>query len=344
MEDISRELEREIALSKPKPYRQDLKTKLLIVDDFGVMKSGDYYKTLVKFLSIFSVICFVAAIVFLYLYSGLSKDSSSIKAELDIAREKVNKLSNDKEILMAKLVISGKKFDIIPKPVSAKKQVIKPLLSENRNKKKKMIPVKVKKKEMPAKIEKKKKETSAKVDKKEKDIPVKIEKKEIVAKVKKKEEIEPESDKNDGKSKLEETIKIVESIPLVTLKKDVNKTVVIENFVVKKAKSNKDLLVRFDIKKISKAPGDVSGRIFTVLRPESKSQDQWLVVPTTPLKDGIPTEYKKGQYFSIAHFKPVKFRIKNQANPDFYKKASIFIFNEQKELIFEKLINITETQ
>jgi len=68
------------------------------------------------------------------------------------------------------------------------------------------------------------------------------------------------------------------------------------------------------------------------------------VVPTAALKDGVPSEYKKGQYFSIAHFKPVKFRIKNQADPDFFKKASIFIFNEQAQLIFEELINITEAE
>ena len=68
------------------------------------------------------------------------------------------------------------------------------------------------------------------------------------------------------------------------------------------------------------------------------------MVPTSALKNGIPFEYKKGQYFSITHFKPVKFRIKNQANPDFFKKASIFIFNEQADLIFEELIDITEAK
>ena len=47
MEDISRELEREIARSKPKPYIQDRRTRLIIVDDFGEMKSGDHFKTLV---------------------------------------------------------------------------------------------------------------------------------------------------------------------------------------------------------------------------------------------------------------------------------------------------------
>ena len=278
MEDISRELEREIAQSKPKPYIQDRRTKVIIVDDFGEMKSGDYLKTLVKFFSFMSVFCFIAALVFCYLYASLSKDSGSIQTKLATAQEKVNKLIQEKEVLMAKLVISGQKLDIAPKPAVAKKQNLKSATAASP---------------------------------------------------------EPESDK---------TVQSSESAPLTKPIKIVNKTVTIENFIVKKSRTDKDLLVRFDIRKISKNPGDVSGRIFTVLRPDNTSEDQWLVVPPTTLKNGIPSEYIKGQYFSIANFKPIKFRIKNQADPDFYKKASIFIFNEQEDLIFEKLVAISEAQ
>lgn len=122
------------------------------------------------------------------------------------------------------------------------------------------------------------------------------------------------------------------------------KTVSIEKFVVTKDSTSGDLLVRFDIRNISKKPGEVSGRIFTVLKPDSQIESQWLVIPNAPLKDGIPSLFKKGQYFSIAHFKPVKFRIKNQSGPDSFKKASIFIFNNQGNLIFENLIDITEAE
>jgi hypothetical protein len=292
MEDISRELEREIAQSKPKPYILDRRTKVIIVDDFGEMKSGDYLKTLVNFFSFMGVIFFIAAVVFSYLYADLSKDSGSIQTKLATAKEKVNKLTQEKEVLMAKLVISGQKLDIAPKPAVAKKQNLKPATAAPPE---------------PEYIKNKK--TSAKVEKKEDKI-----------------------------------VKSSESAPLTKPIKIVNKTVTIENFIVKKSRTDKDLLVRFDIRKISKNPGDVSGRIFTVLRPDNTSEDQWLVVPPTTLKNGIPSEYIKGQYFSITNFKPIKFRIKNQADPDFFKKASIFIFNEQEDLIFEKLVAISEAQ
>jgi len=299
MEDISIDLEREIARSKPKPYIQDRRTRVIIVDDFGEMKSGDYLKTLVKFFSFMSVICFIAAVVFCYLYAGLSKDSGPIQTKLAVAEKKVNELTQEKEVLMAKLVISGHKLDIAPEPAVVGKQNLKPA-------------------------------TAAPPE------PEYTENKKISAKVAKKEDkVEPESDK---------TVKTSESASLIQPAKIVNKTVTIENFIVKRSRTDKDLLVRFDIRKISKNPGDVSGRIFTVLRPDNTSEDQWLVVPPTTLKNGIPSEYIKGQYFSIANFKPIKFRIKDQADPDFFKKASIFIFNEQEDLIFEKLVAISEAQ
>ena len=297
MEDISRELEREIARSKPKPYIQDRRTRLIIVDDFGEMKSGDHFKTLVKVFSFMSVICFTAALVFYYLYTDLSRDSSSIEAKLDIAQNKVNKLTQEKEVLMAKLVISGLKLDLAPEPPVAKKQNLKSATAAPTE---------------PEQIENKK-------------TPAKIEKKE--------DKVEPESDK---------IVKASKVVPLDKPDKIINKTVTIENFIVKKSRSNQDLLVRFDIRKLSEEPGDVSGRIFTVLIPDNTSENQRLVVPFTTLINGIPTEYKKGQYFSIAHFKPINFRIESQAEPGFFKKASIFIFNEQEDLIFEKLVTISE--
>ncbi len=307
MEDISRELEREIARSKPKPYKKELKTRLLIVDDFGQMESAEYFKVLVKLLSVISLVCFVAAVVFSYLYVNLSKNSDSIKAKLDIAQKTVNELTQEKEVLMAKLVISGSKLDVVPKPLVAEKREIKPVPLE----------------------------------------PEPVEKKEDL--------IEPETVKPETVKKVKPVVVPTSVKPVTPIEQDspidssrpteiVDKTVTIENFIVKKARSNKDLLVRFDIRKISNKPGDVAGRIFTVLRPGNASEEQLLVVPSTPLKNGIPSEYKKGQYFSIAHFKPVKFKIKNQESPDFFKKASIFIFNDKEELIFEKLINISEAQ
>jgi len=216
-------------------------------------------------------------------------------------------LTREKGVLMAKIVISGEKLDIAPKPAAD------PKAKSTVDKKQDVATA-------PAIPDTESTESIKNIK-----VSAKVEIKEDKA--------EPEPDK---------TVKEPDLDPLFKPGRIVNKTVTIENFMVKKSRSNRDLLVRFDIKKISENPGDVSGRIFTVLIPDNRSEDQWLVVPSTTLKNGIPSEYKKGQYFSIANFKPVKFRIKNQADSDFFKKASIFIFNEQEDLIFEKLVAIGE--
>lgn len=314
MEDISRELEREIALSKPKPYKKDPKTRVLVVDDFGQMRSGEYLKTLVRLLSVVSLVCFVAAGLFYYLYAGLSRETRDINNRVAVAEKKVARLTQEKEVLMARLVISGQEpggmgNESVQKDTPGSKPIEekKPLVSKH---------------------------PEIKPTPPEPEAEVAPEKILAVA--------DPEQAPVAGESNAKEAPPSVSSEDGPV--KAVNKTVSIEKFTVVRDGANGDLLVRFDIRNISTGPGDVSGRIFTVLKPDNNQEDQWLVVPSAPLKKGVPSEYKKGQYFSIAHFKPVKFRIRNQADPDFFKKATIYIFNEQAELIFEELIDITEAE
>lgn len=119
------------------------------------------------------------------------------------------------------------------------------------------------------------------------------------------------------------------------------KIISIEKFTVTSDGTTGHVLVRFDIRNVSKTRGEVSGRIFALLKPETGLEDQWLVIPSAIVKNGMPSDYKKGQYFSISHFKPVEFRVKHKVDPEGFKQASIFIFNNQGDLICDKLINIT---
>jgi len=322
MEDISRELEREIAQSKPKPYKQDRKTRILIVDDFGKMTSGGYLKKLVWGLSGVSLFCIVAAVVFFILYSEIAKESKIVNAEFIVAQKKVVDLTREKEVLMARLVFSGKEPGIESGPESEteKQDPAQPSALKN--------PVAI------AKIEKKENSNKKMVAKPEIKVSEKINKQ--VAPILPVKETVKIKDKS-----IELPAVVAENLPQKSISK---KNVSIEKFTVKKDGVNGNLLVRFDIRNISTESGDVSGRIFTILMPEDPSLADRLVVPTAKLKDGVPAEYRKGQYFSIAHFKPVKFKIKNHTDPELFKKASIFIFNNQGELIVEKLIDITEAE
>ncbi|MBU1341977.1 MAG: hypothetical protein KKE44_16350, partial [Proteobacteria bacterium] len=268
-------------------------------------------KKSVKILSFTGIVFFMAACLFYYLYSSLSQKTSVTMNRLVLVEKKVGDLTKEKELLMARLVILGKE------PVMENQ-------TENKNG------------QSVAAIEEKK----PLVSKNQEIKPIPLEPEE--------DEIADFSKNKEQQDFIETEIKTPDEIAEAVTKSDasdsIKKTISIEKFTVTKDGRNGDLLVRFDIRNISTAPGDVSGRIFTVLKPDNNMEDQWLVVPTAALKNGIPSEHRKGQYFSIAHFKPVKFRIKNEADPDFFKKASIFIFNTKGDLIFESLIDITEAE
>nr|NJM01031.1 hypothetical protein [Desulfobacula sp.] len=300
MEDISRELEREIAKSRPKPFRKNNKIKILMVDDFGRVISGNHMKIIFVGFCFISVAAFFTSILFIYKYVTLSGETAPYKERLVLAEKKIIELTTEKEVLMARLVILGKE----------------PGLKKNIEKAEKSIKNDFEEKPpVISKLPDTKLTASDSLDNEE-----------------------PSTSSLDPVNPGSEA----EAAQGAADSKSMNRTVLIEKFAVIRNRAGKDLLVRFDIRNISKGQGDVSGRIFTILRPDNNSEDQWLVVPTAALTSGIPSEHQKGQYFSIAHFKPVKFRIKSEVDPDFYKKASIFIFNGEGELIFEKLIDITE--
>ena len=279
MEDISRELEREIAKSKPKPFKKNRKIKILVVDNFGKVISGDHMKILLMVLSFISIVTFLTSAYLFYHYYTLSREAVSAKTSLILAEKKISELTGEKEVLMARLVILGKEPGV--KKILEKDE--RPLNND-------------------------------------------------------------QEEKAAGNPVIGLTLQAATERQDTTEAKVNNKTISIEKFIVTRDRTNKDVLVQFGVRNISKEQGDISGRIFTVLQPDNNIEEQWLVVPAAKLKKGIPIENQNGQYFSIAHFKPVKFKIKSEVNSDFYKKASIFIFNIEGELVFEKTIDITETE
>ena len=303
MEDISRELEREIARAKPSPHKASREKRILIVDDFGELKSGGYLKVLVYLFSITSIIGILGAVVFFYLYTGLAQESAQLKQELSGLEKKLTRLTNEKEILMARLVISGEKPVLAPPVAKEKKSGIKAKAKPGIKSGTKPLPQKMSEK----KDRGEKAALEAKAIAKASSLPV-----------------------------------VGTDDPLKVLGQE--QTIAIEKFTVTRTGTDGDLAVRFDIRNLSKKPGGISGRIFTVLKPENAIESKWLVVPAAPLKNGIPSLYRNGQYFSISRFKPVQFTIKNQANPKLFKKASIYIFNDDGDLMFKSIIDITEAE
>ena len=314
MEDISRELEREITQLKPSPYKKSRKKSILIVDDFGEMRSADHLKVLAYLFGVASLVCFLAASGLYYFFSRQAVENKRLQNEVAGLTKKVDGLINEREVLMARLVISGKEPGIVLQPTLLETPITASIAESVTSGKE--IKEEIPKKSDPINMKNIPETTTGEGHKE-------------LAPVVGGDSADENKDRDQTKAKPESEI-------------SVEQIVAIEKFTVTRDGSGGDLLVRFDIRNVSDKPGGVSGRIFTILKPDDKSRRDWLVVPTVKLDNGVPIQYKKGQYFSIAHFKPVKFRIENQAGPDFFKKASIYIFNENGDLMFESLIDITE--
>jgi hypothetical protein len=323
MEDISRELEREIARSKPAPRKKSKKKRIVIVDDLGEMKSGGYLRYLLRIFVAAALVCLVAAAAFFMLFDKLSRENKVLASRVAALENQVVSLTRQKEILMARLVISGKDPD-------AASDIASDAASGESDR-------------TPGDGS----ETDTDVTQNQE----KPEKADIQADAGQKTDQDAvQRGDTDASSPVSQTTENIgteqQGVPDIPVDAPEAGKVDIEKFSVTRDRDRGDLLVRFDIHNVSKKPGEVSGRIFTILKPQDHSIDndsgQWLVVPSSPLDNGMPSHTKNGQYFSIAYFKPVKFRIKNVPGQAFFTTASIFIFNDQGELMFQSDIDIGE--
>lgn len=107
MEDISKELEREIAQIKPAPYKMRKENTILIINDLGEMRSGAFLKVLICFFLVISLAGWLGSVAFYRLYSRANNQNIQLKSSQDVLKKKVDRLTSENEILMARLVVTG---------------------------------------------------------------------------------------------------------------------------------------------------------------------------------------------------------------------------------------------
>lgn len=107
MEDISRELEREIAQIKPAAHKMRKGNSILIINDFGEIRSGAFLKVLVLLFLGISLAGGLSGVTFYRLYSKARNQNVQLKNSQDVFEKKVDRLTREKELLMARLVVTG---------------------------------------------------------------------------------------------------------------------------------------------------------------------------------------------------------------------------------------------
>ncbi|WP_022667694.1 hypothetical protein [Desulfospira joergensenii] len=120
MEYISKELKREIARSRPTLYKHRRKSKVMVIDNYGEMKSGSYLRILTYFFSTVTLVFGLSIAGFYPLYNHQARSFDELTQKVTILEQKTKNLAQEKNIYMARLVISNPK-KIAPRVVDVPK-------------------------------------------------------------------------------------------------------------------------------------------------------------------------------------------------------------------------------
>lgn len=98
---------------------------------------------------------------------------------------------------------------------------------------------------------------------------------------------------------------------------------------------------QFSLKNVDRERSSrVAGYTFVVLKPEKGSQEPIRAFPWSPLKDGRPAIFKRGQYFSIVRFKFVRGTLTDVSAIDRFKTASVYVFSDTGGLLMEEIFEV----
>ena len=109
----------------------------------------------------------------------------------------------------------------------------------------------------------------------------------------------------------------------------------VRNFTTVYEMDTKALRVEYVIRNDGSKSQQISGQTVVVLRSEGDSPDNWLVLPPVPLESGKP-DGKLGSAFSIYNFRTIRFKVNDQEDADRYTLATVYVFSTDGNLALEK--------
>jgi outer membrane biosynthesis protein TonB len=121
-----------------------------------------------------------------------------------------------------------------------------------------------------------------------------------------------------------------------------SESLVVENLEVSPKAEDYSVRFQFDLKNMDPHGTKINGYAFVVFKPEEGSQDHLRASPWTPLKEGRPAIYKRGQYFSIARFKVVRGRMPQIQDVGRFKTATVYVYSETGSLLLEKVYQVED--
>ncbi len=284
-------------ITVPKPKKRTNRWTLLFVEDRGKVIPVKGFKGLAITLTFTVFIVFALAVGLYFMYNSQAEENRSLINALGVSRQKLKSLKDEKELLMVRLVLAESKIKAGRIETEEKTIEKKTVLSKDKNVSAAIKP--------PVPDIKKVVETV-------KEVPA--EKEVLIAAV---EEDEPDISAPSMPDAEPQMVRIEELIVLNTLEND-------------------NIKIKFKLRKIDQNTETISGHAFVILKHDRNDRKQWFAIPSVSLVSGKPSRIRRGQYFSIARFKIMKFQRKYSGDPNRFQYITVFIYNTDEKLLLER--------
>jgi hypothetical protein len=67
------------------------------------------------------------------------------------------------------------------------------------------------------------------------------------------------------------------------------------------------------------------------------------VFPSTPLENGLPSNFKDGHYFSIARYTSIQGTLREVASVGRFETATVYAYSDTGNLLVEKVFEVRNT-
>jgi len=110
----------------------------------------------------------------------------------------------------------------------------------------------------------------------------------------------------------------------------------IEDLKVKRDRSTIDVTFRIVNKQLNEEP--IGGYIFILASIRDSDRSEVWVYPSSPLKDGLPINHRRGQRFFIQRFKSISSKYKLSRSTDKPLILEVLVYDRDGELILKKVV------
>ena len=117
--------------------------------------------------------------------------------------------------------------------------------------------------------------------------------------------------------------------------------IVVNKLEIRRKAAGNAFEFKFSLNKVHGESGKIAGYTFVVLKPEEGSREATIrAFPWSPLKDGMPAIFKRGQYFSISRFKYVSGKFADVSTMEHFKTATVYVYSDTGDLLVEEVFEV----